>query len=47
MLVQDQRAIDGLLFMRRIAARLLAEEFELTPRHAPVADLVAAGGQHL
>jgi hypothetical protein len=29
MLVQDQRAIDGLLFMRRMAARLLAEEFDV------------------
>ena len=27
MLARDQRAIDGLLFMRRMAARLLAEEF--------------------
>ncbi len=30
MLARDQRAIDGLLFMRRMAARLLAEEFDLT-----------------
>ena len=29
MLAHDQRAIDGLLFMRRMAARLLAEEFEV------------------
>jgi hypothetical protein len=29
MLVRDQRAIDGLLFMRRMAARLLAKEFDL------------------
>ena len=27
MLAHDQRAIDGLLFMRRMAARILAEEF--------------------
>ena len=27
MLAHDQRAVDGLLFMRRMAARLLAEEF--------------------
>ena len=27
MLISDQRAIDGLLFMRRIAARLRNEEF--------------------
>ena len=30
MLARDQRAIDGLLFMRRMAARLLAEEFDLS-----------------
>jgi hypothetical protein len=29
MLARDQRAIDGLLFMRRMAPRLLAEEFDL------------------
>lgn len=29
MLARDQRAIDGLLFMRRMAPRLLAEEFEV------------------
>jgi hypothetical protein len=29
MLARDQRAVDGLLFMRRMAARLLAEEFEV------------------
>jgi hypothetical protein len=29
MLAHDQRAIDGLLFMRRIASRLLAEEFDV------------------
>ncbi|HLZ29835.1 MAG TPA: hypothetical protein VKV73_21155 [Chloroflexota bacterium] len=29
MLARDQRAVDGLLFMRRMAARLLAEEFQL------------------
>ena len=29
MLARDQRAIDGLLFMRHMAAQLLAEEFEL------------------
>jgi hypothetical protein len=28
MVVRDQRAIDGLVFARRIAARLLVEEFE-------------------
>jgi hypothetical protein len=27
MLARDQRAVDGLLFMRRMAGRLLAEEF--------------------
>jgi hypothetical protein len=35
MLTSDQRAIDGLVFMRRMAARLLAEEFALTPTDAP------------
>jgi hypothetical protein len=29
MLARDQRAVDGLLFMRRMAPRLLAEEFSL------------------
>lgn len=29
MLARDQRAVDGLLFMRRMATRLLAEEFDL------------------
>jgi hypothetical protein len=29
MLAHDQRAIDGLLFMRRLAVRLLAEEFDV------------------
>jgi hypothetical protein len=28
MLLSDQRALDGLLFARRIAARLLKEEFD-------------------
>jgi len=32
MLARDQRAIDGLLFMRRTAAQLLSEEFELKPQ---------------
>jgi hypothetical protein len=34
MLSSDQRAIDGLLFARRIAARLRGEEFH--PSHSPV-----------
>jgi hypothetical protein len=34
MLTNDQRAIDGLLFMRRMAARLLTEEFDLAPTRA-------------
>jgi hypothetical protein len=33
MLTSDQRAIDGLLFARRIAARLRSEEF--TPHSLP------------
>ena len=39
MLARDQRAVDGLLFMRRMAARLLAEEFDLAAKpevHAAV-----------
>jgi len=31
MLSSDQRAIDGLLFARRIAPRLLSEEFHPSP----------------
>jgi hypothetical protein len=34
MLTSDQRAIDGLIFMRRMATRLLAEEFDLVPTRA-------------
>jgi hypothetical protein len=29
MLTYDQRAVDGLVFVRRIAGRLISEEFEL------------------
>ncbi len=29
MLARDQRAVDGLLFMRRMAARLMTEEFNV------------------
>jgi hypothetical protein len=36
MLARDQRAVDGLLFMRRMVARLLAEEFDLATRAAAV-----------
>ena len=36
MLAHDQRAVDGLLFMRRMAVRLLAEEFELAEVGEPV-----------
>jgi hypothetical protein len=36
MLANDQRALDGLLFMRRIADRLLAEEFDLATEDAPL-----------
>jgi len=42
MLVRDQRAVDGLLFMRRMAARLLAEEFDLAPERATAAIPVIA-----
>ena len=31
MLINDQRALDGLLFARRIASRLKDEEFERVP----------------
>jgi hypothetical protein len=37
MLASDQRAIDGLLFARRIAARLRTEEFSLTSTSTPTA----------
>jgi hypothetical protein len=38
MLARDQRALDGLLFMRRMAVRLLAEEFDAAadPTREPV-----------
>ena len=36
MLARDQRAVDGLLFMRRMAARLLAEEFDVVVPPAEV-----------
>jgi hypothetical protein len=39
MLAHEQRAIDGLLFMRRMAERLRAEEFTV----APLADDALAG----
>jgi hypothetical protein len=32
MLARDQRAVDGLLFMRRMVERLLAEEFDLATK---------------
>jgi hypothetical protein len=41
MLVRDQRAVDGLLFMRRMAARLLAEEFDIAAKHAVHAPIPA------
>ena len=33
MLARDQRAVDGLVFMRRMAARLLLEEFHVQAGH--------------
>jgi hypothetical protein len=44
MLAHDQRAVDGLLFMRHMAERLLAEEFDLSLRHgrAPRASNVSS-----
>ena len=42
MLARDQRAVDGLLFMRRMAARLLAEEFAIpVPRQIADVSLLA------
>jgi hypothetical protein len=41
MLTRDQRAIDGLLFMRRMAARLVAGEFTL-PIESAVAPSISA-----
>jgi cob(I)alamin adenosyltransferase len=38
MLACDQRAVDGLLFMRRMAARLLAEEFGLAEDFQPAGE---------
>jgi hypothetical protein len=32
MVAREQRAVDGLLFMRRMVARLLAEEFNIVER---------------
>jgi len=40
MLTHDQRAIDGLLFMRHMATRLVTEEFELAEKQ-PAASAVA------
>jgi len=42
MLSSDQRAIDGLLFARRIAPRLRAEEFTSTSSEASTAEVAAA-----
>jgi hypothetical protein len=42
MLALDQRAVDGLLFMRRMAPRLLSEEFNLPVRHSPPSAEVTA-----
>jgi hypothetical protein len=38
MLARDQRAVDGLLFMRRMAARLLAEEFQVAGELLPASE---------
>jgi hypothetical protein len=42
MLAREQRAVDGLLFMRRMAARLLAEEFDLAAPSHPLPALGSA-----
>lgn len=45
MLAHDQRAVDGLVFMRRMVTRLLAEEFAATP---PLAnETVTAGARQV
>ena len=41
MLVEDQRAVDGLLFARNIVGRLLLEEWDLTATGWATADLPA------
>jgi hypothetical protein len=41
MLARDQRAVDGLIFMRRMAARLLAEEFEVGVKPASQTSVAA------
>ena len=41
MLVEDQRAVNGLLFARRILGRLLLEEWDLTATGWATADLRA------
>ena len=46
MLANDQRAVDGLLFMRRMAARLLAEEFDAAikaPQGSSASSIVLSG----
>ena len=45
MLARDQRAVDGLLFMRRMAERLLAEEFDMSQlqgRPSPASNVSSA-----
>ena len=42
MLARDQRAVDGLLFMRRMAAQLLVEEFAVPVRSTEASTSVAA-----
>jgi hypothetical protein len=44
MLANEQRAVDGLLFMRRMAARLLAEEFAVIPVESVDSLRVTVGG---
>ena len=40
MVAHDQRAVDGLLFIRRMAPRLLAEEFGLSTHSSPSLSIV-------
>ena len=43
MLTRDQRAVDGLLFMRRMAERLIIEEFALPPPSSPSDSVIPLG----
>ena len=42
MLARDQRAVDGLLFMRRLTERLLTEEFDMACTRQPIKSTACA-----